>query len=342
MTNAVQQIIPLDFQWPTLDPFLFCVHHDDAYPAGNGEMAPEPSLLAGRSIGNDFEPRDGWRMYHGDRVPGFPVHPHRGFETVTVVQKGLVDHADSMGAAGRYGGGDTQWMTAGKGVQHAEMFPLVSADKPNPLELFQVWLNLPGKDKFAEPHFSMFWAERVPRKQFHDAAGKQTEVELIAGQLDGTAALSPPPDSWAADPDNHVAIWIIDMQADAEWTLPATATGINRVLYFFEGDTIELAGSGVGARHGLVLQPDVDLDIKNGKQPARLFMLQGRPIAEPVAQYGPFVMNTREEIQQAYRDYEQTRFGGWPWDDAGPVHPRDRGRFARHADGVEESAEARD
>ena len=98
--NPVIKIKPMGFQWETADPFLFCVHHDDKFPKGNDEMAPAPQLLEGRHIGDDFIIKDGWRMYHGKTVPGFPCHPHRGFETITIVRKGLVDHADSMGAAG--------------------------------------------------------------------------------------------------------------------------------------------------------------------------------------------------------------------------------------------------
>ena len=101
--TAVIRITPLGFPWETADPFLFCVFHEDFYPKGDGEFGPEASL-AGRNIGQDFVIKDGWRMYHGDKIPGFPVHPHRGFETVTVVRKGIVDHADSLGAAGRFGG----------------------------------------------------------------------------------------------------------------------------------------------------------------------------------------------------------------------------------------------
>ena len=125
----------LGFPWATRDPFLFCVHHLDFYPKGNGRGGPAASLR-GRQIGNDFIIKDGWRMYHGAKIPGFPAHPHRGFETVTVVQRGMVDHADSMGAAGRYVGGDVQWMTAGSGVQHSEMFPLLEENQGNTLELF--------------------------------------------------------------------------------------------------------------------------------------------------------------------------------------------------------------
>ena len=128
--SPVLQRFPIGFQWPTVDPFLFCVHHLDHYPAGNAVHGPAASL-AGRHLGQDFEGKDGWRMYHGDQVPGFPQHPHRGFETVTFVRRGLVDPSDSLGAGARYGGGDVQWLTAGKGIVHSEMFPLLDPNGPN-------------------------------------------------------------------------------------------------------------------------------------------------------------------------------------------------------------------
>ena len=159
--KLIIDIKPLGFVWDTIDPFLFCVHHLDNYPAGNEQLGPAASL-EGRYLGQDFTVRDGWRMYHGERVPGFPEHPHRGFETVTVVLNGFVDHSDSHGAAGRYGNGDVQWMTAGSGLQHAEMFPLLNRDKPNPLELFQIWLNLPKARKFSKPYYNMLWGEDIP------------------------------------------------------------------------------------------------------------------------------------------------------------------------------------
>ncbi len=334
--NPILKIIPLDFQWPTLDPFLFCVHHDDAYPEGNGEAGPA-ATLAGRNIGQDFEPKDGWRMYHGDKVPGFPVHPHRGFETVTIVQRGLVDHADSLGAAGRYGRGDTQWMTAGRGVQHSEMFPLLQEDSPNPLELFQIWLNLPARSKMVEPYFSMLWGKDIPRARFTDEAGREIEVEVIAGALGDVTPLPTPPDSWAADPEHHVAIWIVNMAPGARWALPATATAVHRMMYYFDGDTMLVAGQELRSANGCVLQADSDVVLENGEAPSRLLLLQGKPISEPVVQYGPFVMNSRAEIQQAFRDFSETGFGGWPWPRADQVHAPDKDRFARHADGHEET-----
>jgi redox-sensitive bicupin YhaK (pirin superfamily) len=324
---------PLGFQWQTADPFLFCAFHEDFFPKGNADLGPAASL-AGRNIGMDFDIRDGWRMYHGDRVPGFPGHPHRGFETITIVQKGLVDHADSLGAAGRYGNGDIQWLTAGRGIQHSEMFPLLHQDKPNPVLLFQLWLNLPAKSKLVDPHFTMFWVEQLPRVEVHDAHGHTIRIEITAGEYAGTRALSPPPSSWAADPANGVAVWVIDLDANAEWELPAAAAGLNRNLYFFEGNTMEIADKTIPVKHSVRLLSEQLVSIRNGDAPARLLFLQGKPINEPVAQHGPFVMNTREELMQAFSDYQRDQFGGWPWPHSDQVHGR-RARFAKFMDGSE-------
>jgi redox-sensitive bicupin YhaK (pirin superfamily) len=300
-------------------------------------MGPAASL-AGRQIGSDFVVRDGWRMYHGDVVPGFPQHPHRGFETVTVVRHGLVDHADSLGATARFGFGDAQWLTAGKGIVHSEMFPLIDRQGPNPLELFQIWLNLPQADKFAEPHLAMFWADRIPQHTATDEAGRTTDVTLVAGRLGDLQAPPPPPKSWAAHADADVAIWTIKMAPQATWTLPAAKPGTDRMLYFFRGETLTVAGTEGTPQHGFELQGDVDVVLRNGAEESEMLLLQGRPIGEPVVQYGPFVMTTPAEIQQAFSDYQQTLFGGWPWPADGPVHAREQGRFARHVDGRVEQA----
>src|SRR5213594_744077 len=131
--DPVRKVKPLGFPWETADPFLFCVHHQDHYPAGNAEMGPAASL-DGHALGEDFAPSSEWRMYHGGVVPGFPQHPHRGFETVTIMRHGYIDHSDSLGATARFGPGDVQWLTAGRGIVHAEMFPLLNREGPNPLE----------------------------------------------------------------------------------------------------------------------------------------------------------------------------------------------------------------
>ncbi|WLD57568.1 pirin family protein [Salinispirillum sp. LH 10-3-1] len=337
MSNSpVLQVFGLGFPWQTADPFLFCVHHEDFFPAGNGELGPERSLLKGRNIGQDFEIRDGWRMYHGDKIPGFPGHPHRGFETVTVVTKGVVDHADSMGAAGRYMGGDTQWMTAGRGVQHSEMFPLMHDDKENTMELFQIWLNLPAKSKMTDPHFTMLWKEDVPEYSHQDEAGRTTRVVITAGSLGDKRAPAPPPESWAADEANEVAIWTIHMAPDAEWELPAASAGLNRVLYYYRGDDLTVDQQALRIEQGALLASDQPVRLRAGSQGCDMLLLQGKPIGEPVAKYGPFVMNTEAEIQQAFADYRKDQFGGWPWPSYDHVHGHQRGRFAKHADGTEE------
>jgi quercetin 2,3-dioxygenase len=316
--------------WPTLDPFLFCVHHDDRYPAGADDMGPKASL-AGRQIGQDFSGKDGWSMYHGERVPGFPQHPHRGFETVTVARHGYIDHSDSLGAKARFGEGDLQWMTAGRGVVHSEMFPLLQQDAANPTELFQIWLNLPAQSKMAAPHFAMFWRDEIPRHVLGDAAGREIVVTTYAKGLGEDASVpAPPPDSWAASAANGVGIWTVQMAAGARWTLPAADAGC---LYFFRGEALALPGGQLPVSHGVTFAADAVVEVTNGAVEGEFLLLEGRPIGEPVAQHGPFVMNTRQELQQAFQDYNSTRFGGWRWAEAGPAHARDQGRFAEFPDG---------
>jgi hypothetical protein len=279
-------------------------------------------------------------MYHGEIVPGFPGHPHRGFETVTVVRRGFIDHSDSLGAAARFGSGDTQWLTAGAGVVHSEMFPLLEREKPNPLELFQIWLNLAAADKMADPHFAMLWSRDVPQLAFSDDAQRKTEVTVMAGQLDGRQAPPPPPRSWAARPDTDVAIWTLRMEPGAKWKLPpVTEPRAVRTLYFFVGTSLRVGGELVSDHAALVVASDTELELEAGPDTVEILLLQGRPIGEPIVQHGPFVMNEREEIQRAMMDYQRTRFGGWPWPSDDPVHARDAGRFAKHADGRVEKIE---
>ena len=335
-SNSILSIKPLGFMWPVRDPFLFCAHHHDEYPAGNDEMGPAASLK-GRELGQDFTIKDGWRMYHGETVPGFPAHPHRGFETVTIVKEGLVDHADSHGQEGRYGNGDVQWMTAGEGLQHSEMFPLLNQGGENPAELFQVWLNLPKAKKFVKPHFKMLWSENIPVYKITDGNSKSTEINVIAGKITEVTSLASAPDSWAADPVNEVAIWTIKMGAGAKWTIPVAGKNVNRTLYFYRGSKISIDENEISSYKAIELKPDLETLLVNGDSDSYFLLLQGKPIDEPVVQYGPFVMNSEAEIQQAYNDYRKTEFGGWPWLRNDQVHPRSKGRFAKYSDGTEEN-----
>jgi quercetin 2,3-dioxygenase len=349
-TKVIREVFALGRSpFKTFDPFLFCVYHNDAYPASTKDsLGPDPKLLKRRDIGSDFSYEDGWSMYHGTTVPGFPAHPHRGFETITVTRKGFVDHSDSVKCTARYGEGDTQWLTAGGGIQHTEMFPLVHADRPNTVQLFQVWLNLPRKNKMCAPYFSMFWKEETPMAELATqplraggaAPAGRAVAKVVAGELDGVTPLPPPPDSWAAARDADVAVWTVDIPANGRVTLPAARGGASttRAVYFVKGGQLEV-GDGeavVGAMNGARVAAEVPLVLGAVGGPAEVLVLQGRAIGEPVVQHGPFVMNTREEILQCFADYRRTEFGGWPWESSDHVHPRDMPRHAVHMDGRKE------
>ena len=270
-----------------------------------------------------------------DYIPGFPSHPHRGFETITATTVGLIDHADSAGNAGRYGDGDLQWMTAGKGIVHSEMFPLVhAAPRENPLRLFQIWLNLPSKDKMVEPSFAMFWSETVPEWTSGDG---RASVTAWAGDyfLGGGEQNRPPPDSWAADPDNDVAVLHMKVQPGGQLEIPrSNRDGVNRALYLIEGQSngVLVDGKAMNERVCITLDASksvsINLPQSTGSGRTEFLLLQGRPIGEPVAQHGPFVMNTQQEIHEAFLDYQRTRFGGWPWEREDMVFDQGRGRFA--------------
>ncbi|MEZ6183488.1 MAG: pirin family protein [Planctomycetota bacterium] len=330
MSDPVLEVAPLgNPPWACDDPFLFCMHHRDAYPAGTEALGVPPAALRGRELGMDFSGRDGFSLYHGHPVPGFPQHPHRGFETLTLAREGFIDHSDSLGATARFGRGDAQWMTAGAGVVHSEMFPLLESEAPNPTELFQIWINLPRAQKLVPPHFAMLWSEGIPVVR-----SDGVEVTVVAGNLLGAAPPAPPPNSWAADPENGVAVATLRLEPGARFTLPAAEVGLSRSLYAFRGPVSVGGRDASGAR--VRLRPDAEVVLVSGDGEAELLLLQGRPIAEPVAQHGPFVMNARSELLTAIQDYQRTGFGGWPWTGDGPVHPRDAGRFAVHADGRRE------
>lgn len=322
----IKSIQPIQLHWPTQGPFLFCAHHLDHYPAGNPELGLEAKHFAGRNMGSDFEEKDGFRIYHGEEIPGFPVHPHRGFETITIVRRGYADHADSLGAAGRYGEGDVQWMTAGAGVQHSEMFPLLHQDKENTLELFQIWLNLPKRNKMVNPDFKMLWAGNIPKIKKDKA-----EITLVSGEYEGVKYYQAPTNSWAADPANQVNILIVKVSADGEFQYPKRS-GTNRSIYFFDGAGVLLNGQEIQSKNAVFVGPEEDLSIV-AKGECEFLILEGKPIDEPVVQYGPFVMNTREEIMQTIQDYQRTQFGGWKWNRHDMIHGPKIERFAKYPDG---------
>ena len=322
---------------PIGDPYILGAYHYDKYPAGNGKMGPKSSL-EGKNLGNDFDRDADWRMYHGETIPGFPHHPHRGFEIVTIVEEGFADHFDSQGSKGRYGNGDVQLMSAGSGVLHGEMFPLINEDKPNPFRLFQIWLNLPGKNKLTEPGYKMLWSEKIPVANLVNENGSKVTIKVILGEYGGVKSQDALPNSWASDPKNRVGIALITMDANAEFTLPAVSESMNRHLFLFDGKgTVEIEGQKLHQGFIANLAGGEEIKIVNGEEPSKLLILEGEPINEPVAAYGPFVMNTHEELQDAFLEYQKTQFGGWPWgsEEKDLVHDKDAGRFASYNFGKE-------
>jgi redox-sensitive bicupin YhaK (pirin superfamily) len=179
----------------------------------------------------------------------------------------------------------------------------------------------------------MLWNEDIPRRVTTDDRGLRSEVTVIAGVFDGLQPPDVPPDSWAARPEADLALWHVVLEPKANWVLPpAAAAETVRTFYVFEG-SVAIGEHDLQSSTGAVLRATEPVTITAGPYGAEALVMQGRPIGEPVAQYGPFVMNTQAEIEQAFVDYRRTGFGGWPWPTDDPVHPREAGRFAVHPDG---------
>ena len=331
LINKVTRL-PASGPWPTIDPFLFCVHHNDTYPSATKSFSPNASLT-GRTLGNDFSNKDGWNMYHGETIPGFPKHPHRGFETLTIVEKGIIDHSDSLGALARYGDGDAQWLTAGDGINHSEMFPLFDQKNQNKIDFFQIWINLPSYNKRSQPNFEIFWNDDIPKISVMDDKGIEAVVELICGKYNDNIAPQPPPNSWAQDEKNQMGVWIIRLKEDGEFKLPRSIAGVNRSIYIPKDTKVNLNRRNSFSNCMIELNPEKDCILSNESKDAKILLLQGKPINEPVYQYGPFVMNTRAEIKEAFDDYNSTGFGGWSWKNSDPIHGKYQGKFAKLING---------
>jgi redox-sensitive bicupin YhaK (pirin superfamily) len=213
------------------------------------------------------------------------------------------------------------------------MFPLLKTDTGNPTRFFQIWLNLPAKSKMAKPSFAMFWANEVPNYTSEDGLAQATI--WVGNQYLGVDKNinNPPPESWASNPDNDVALVHITLKPGAKFTLPKShEPTVNRSLFYIEGNKGMLVdGKSIGKKMCLTLDPteDVVLELpEDASEGGEFLWLQGKPIGEPVAQHGPFVMNTQQEIRQAFSDYQKTQFGGWPWPREDMVFPSEKGRFA--------------
>jgi len=229
----------------------------------------------------------------GDYIAGFPEHPHRGFETVTYMLTGRMRHRDSAGNEGLVTNGGVQWMTAGRGVVHSEM----PEQEEGLMEGFQLWLNLPAKDKMRAPWYRDIPTEQVPR--FTLASG--AVVQVIAGTSHGVAG--------AVQREGTEPVYLdIELPEAAELDLPLPA-GHNAFVYVFRGEAV-VAGKGIPQARMAILDNAQGADGVRIKAAAmtRLLVIAGRPLGEPIAQYGPFVMNTQAEVFQAVDDFRAGRF----------------------------------
>ncbi|ALH94630.1 pirin family protein [Acinetobacter equi] len=322
-SKSIYNITPITFRLDLKDPFIFTAHHIDHYPQGNANLGPATPAT-----------QQEYNMYYGDVVPGFPEHPHTGFETITLVEQGYVDHFDSLGNGGRYAAGDVQWLSTGHGVEHCEMFPLIHQDKANPFELFQIWFNSSPEQKKQPADYKMFWREHIPHIIHETSQGLKSDVRVISGKFKQQKALERPPHSWAAADENKVNIYLITLDANAELTIPATTSTSTRFAYFYQGSTLNIADTSIGFKHLVELKPDDDIHLIAGDQEARILWLEGEPIGAPVAMRGPFVLNSDTELDQAFLRYRNTRFGKWPWPNNAPVFNRETPRFASYGGGV--------
>lgn len=235
-----------------------------------------------------------------DYIAGFPSHPHRGFETVTYMLDGRMRHKDNHGNEGLLVPGSVQWMTAGRGLVHSEM-PEQEAGR---MRGFQLWVNLPAKDKMTDPRYQEFAAERIP--VVRPAQG--VEVKVIAGEVAGTEGegVRGPIAQPATDP-----LYLdIALAAGTTWEY-ALPEGHNAFAYVFEGDAALGDGEdarGLGTHEMGVLGGGDVVKLQAGNDGARLILVAARPLREPVARHGPFVMNSKQELMQAFVDFQEGRF----------------------------------
>ena len=228
----------------------------------------------------------------GDYIAGFPEHPHRGFETVTYMLAGHMQHQDNHGNRGDLTPGSVQWMTAGRGILHSEM----PQQEDGLMWGFQLWVNLPAKDKLTAPRYQDIAPERIP--VIHPADG--IEVKVIAGEIGGVTG---PVEGIATAP-----IYLdVSLQPGASFTVDLPV-GHHGFAYVFEGESALVGGEPLHRSELGVLSDGERLSLAGGEKPSRLLVVAGKPLKEPVTRYGPFVMNTQQEIHEAIADFRAGKF----------------------------------
>lgn len=320
-----------ELHWDTEDPFIFVSHHEDDYPHGNRQMAPPWEEIGGRNLGRDYTKRLGFRMYNGKVVPGFPMHAHWGYETLTYPRIGYVDHFDHNGCHGRFGFGDAQWVMASSRYSHSEMYPLVNKEDRNPNDITQIMINIPLERKNSENSVSTVWSEGIPK-----VSGDGWEATVLCGTFAGASIHSPSPGSWAV-PENGVRIVRVSLDPGASITFDPAMEGANRNVYMTSGDGADLMGTKIMHNDRAKVEGDVEMTISNGDTPAVVWVLEGRPIGQKMSSFGPVTLGSEKEVRAALQDIRRSEYGEWPFDVVDKVHLEDgTGRFIHHADGTEE------
>ncbi len=261
----------------------------------------DPFLLLDYAGPHTFEPNEASTGEADDSQRGVGEHPHRGFETVTIVYEGEVEHRDSSGSHGTIGPGDVQWMTAASGIVHEEFHSKRFSREGGLFEMVQLWVNLPAKDKSAPPSYQELTAAQFPVATLPSKDGNASPgtVRVIAGDFQGTKG--------PAKTFTPINVWDLKISADSKLEIEIP-TGHNSVIVVQSGD-VDLNGSSVQSAEIAVLDRDGSMVALHAKKASRLLVLTGEPIGEPIFGYGPFVMNSRDEIQQAVWDYQQGKMG---------------------------------
>lgn len=319
----------LGMHWDTEDPFIFASHHEDDYPHGNRQQAPPLNEISGRNLGRDYTQRLGFRMYHGKVVPGFPMHAHWGYETVTLAEKGYVDHFDTEGIQGRFGFGDVQWVSASSKYEHCEMYPLVNKEDRNPNDITQIMVNLPLEMKNQPNSVNTVWNGDVPV-----VSGDGWDVKVLCGRFGGREAESPSSASYARIA-NGVRILRIRMDPGTRMDVDPAAEGARRNLYFVSGDKAKVCGTEVDFYTRMKFSNLGGFTIENGDSESVFWLLEGRPIGQKMASYGPVYLEDLKDVRRALDEIRRNEFLEWPWDIIDKAQPLGTERFIRYRDGRE-------
>ncbi|HTV49170.1 MAG TPA: pirin family protein [Phycisphaerae bacterium] len=275
--------------------------NSDAHWVGDG--FPVSTIVSPQNVGNRLSPfilmdyAGPVEFEPADRPRGVDSHPHRGFETVTVVYQGELEHRDSGGNSGSIGPGDVQWMTAASGVLHEEKHSRDFTRRGGAFEVIQLWVNLPAKFKMTPPRYQTLLRDAIPVVQLPDNAGS---ARIIAGEFDSNPG--------AARTVTPVILWDVSLRKGAQVKLPIP-DGFNSAVFVRTGQ-VRLGGTHTANERELVLlERQGDGVIVEAQEDAQILVLGGQPIDEPVVAYGPFVMNTPEEIRQAMADVHSGKLG---------------------------------